>query len=200
MASWIWPSVFMLIASGAEAKEIGDSVLNFWFQQCKPWQWFRRDSSFDALVRERFGTLTNEALDGGLKQWEDSPQQCLALVLLLDQFARQLWRDHARAFSGDQRALRLSQQALNLGWIDCESEQARRQFWLMPMLHSEHRAVVSAAIPLLELHSDAATAAVARRNLNQLERFGRYPRRNAALKRQSTGAELQFLNANNKSQ
>ena len=190
----------MLIASGAEAKEIGDSVLNFWFQQCKPWQWFRRDSSFDALVRERFGTLTNEALDGGLKQWEDSPQQCLALVLLLDQFARQLWRDHARAFSGDQRALRLSQQALNLGWIDCESEQARRQFWLMPMLHSEHRAVVSAAIPLLELHSDAATAAVARQNLNQLERFGRYPRRNAALKRQSTGAELQFLNANNKSQ
>lgn len=175
-------------------------LCDFWFQQCKPWQWFRRDSSFDALVRERFGTLTNEALDGGLKQWEDSPQQCLALVLLLDQFARQLWRDHARAFSGDQRALRLSQQALNKGWIDCEIERARRQFWLMPMLHSEHRAVVSAAIPLLELHSDAATAAVARRNLNQLERFGRYPRRNAALKRQSTGAELQFLNANNKAQ
>ena len=200
MASWIWPSVFMLIASGAEANDIGDGVLDFWFQQCKPWQWFRRDANFDALVRERFGELTNEALDGGLKQWEDSPQLCLALVLLLDQFARQLWRDHARAFSGDQRALRLSQQALHQGWIDCEIERARRQFWLMPMLHSENRAIVRAAIPLLELHSDAATAAVARRNLDQLERFGRYPRRNAALKRPSSDAELQFLNGNNKAQ
>ena len=183
----------MLIASSAQANEIGGDVLDFWFQQCKPWQWFRRNASFDELVRVRFGSITAEALAGGLQSWEQEQQLSLALVLLLDQFSRQLWRDQARAFSGDVRALRLSQNALSQGWIAAEGERARRQFWLMPMLHSEDPAVVRCAIPLLECYSDANTAAVARRNLIQLERFGRNPRRNAALKRPSTEEELSFL-------
>jgi len=170
-----------------------EAVLQFWFETCKPRQWFRRSLSFDAQVRDRFGELTAEAADGGVRSWEAQPRSALALVLLLDQFSRQVWRDQARAFSGDARALALSQQALELGWIAAEPERVRRQFWLMPHVHSESLPVVEASIPLLERHSDAATAAVARRHADWLRRFGRYPHRNAALGRLSTAEEEQWL-------
>ena len=157
-----------------------EAILDFWFEQCRPWQWFRRSEAFDLEVRQRFGPLVEKALAGGLKNWEAEPSSCLALVLLLDQFSRQLWRGDARAFAGDEQALRLSQQALALGWIGLEPQRARRQFWLMPMLHSENPAVVQRAIPLLQIHVDQATADLAQHNLEQLQRYGRYPWRDAA--------------------
>ena len=163
-----------------------EAVLQFWFLACKPRQWFRRSLSFDALVQQRFGELTAEAVAGGLSSWEGQPQSALALVLLLDQFSRQVWRDQAQAFSGDARALALSQRALELGWIEAEPARVRRQFWLMPHLHSESLAVVEASVALFDRYSDAATAAVARRHADWLRRFGRYPHRNAALRRIST--------------
>ena len=96
---------------------------------------------------------------------------------MLDQFSRQLWRDEARAFAGDERALQLSQRALALGWIGLEPQRARRQFWLMPMLHSENAVVVEQAIPLLERFADIGTADIARANLAELMRHGHYRRR-----------------------
>ena len=172
-----------------------DEVLAFWFQQCRPWQWFRRRDSFDALVRERFGEAVECALVGDLNHWSCAPSSGLAQVLLLDQFPRQIWRGEAKAFAGDPQALQLSLAALERGWIAAESQRARRQFWLMPLLHSEDTIVVAQAIPLLEHFADAATADVARRHLAELERFGRYPRRNLALARMSSPEESAFLNA-----
>ena len=157
-----------------------EAILDFWFEQCRPWQWFRRSEAFDLEVRQRFGPLVEKALGGGLKNWEAEPSSCLALVLLLDQFSRQLWRGDARAFAGDEQALRLSQRALALGWIGLEPQRARRQFWLMPMQHSENPAVLQRAIPLLQIHVDQATADLAQHNLEQLQRFGRYPWRDRA--------------------
>ena len=101
-------------------------------------------------------------------------------MLLLDQFSRQHWRDETRAFAGDERALQLSDRALARGWIAKETQRARRQFWLMPMLHSENPAVLQRAIPLLRTLVDQATADLAQRNLEQLQRFGRYPWRDRA--------------------
>jgi len=157
-----------------------EAILDFWFEQCRPWQWFRRSEAFDLEVRQRFGPLVEKALAGGLKNWEAEPSSCLALVLLLDQFSRQLWRGEARAFAGDERALQLSDRALARGWIAKETQRARRQFWLMPMLHSENPAVLQRAIPLLRTLVDQATADLAQRNLEQLQRFGRYPWRDRA--------------------
>ena len=154
-----------------------EAILDFWFEQCRPWQWFRRSEAFDLEVRRRFGALVEQALAGGLHSWEAEPSSCLALVLLLDQFSRQLWRGEARAFAGDEQALRLSQRALALGWITLEPQRARRQFWLMPMLHSENAAVVEQAIPLLERFADTRTADIARANLAELQRHGHYRRR-----------------------
>lgn len=151
------------------------SVLRFWFEECRPWQWFRRSDSFDEHVRKRFGQLTDEAIKGGLQHWETEASNALALVLLLDQFSRHLWREQARAFSGDTRAVQLSWQALEQQWVADEPEQARRQFWLMPLLHSEDPSVVKKAIPLLEQFVDRATADLGRRNLRVLESHGCYP-------------------------
>ena len=90
-----------------------DDVLHFWFQQCLPWQWFRRRASFDGLVRNRFAALVERALVGELDAWADSPADGLTLVLLLDQFIRQIWRDEAKAFAGDQQAQALSEEAFH---------------------------------------------------------------------------------------
>ncbi len=169
-----------------------DDVLEFWFQHCRPWQWFRRRDSFDALLRERFGEAVELALAGELDHWSRGPSSGLALVLLLDQFTRQIWRGQAKAFAGDPPALKLSLVALERGWIAAESQRPRRQFWLMPLLHSEDISVVAQVIPLLEHFSDAATANVAHRHLLQLQRFGRYPHRNAALGRVSSPEEMVF--------
>ena len=169
-----------------------DEVLEFWFQQCRPWQWFRRRDSFDALVRERFAEAVERALAEELDHWSCGPSGVLALVLLLNQFTSQIWRGQAQAFAGDPQALTLGLEALEQGWIAAESQRSRRQFWLMSLLHSEDISVVAQAIPLLEQFSDAATADVARRHLLQLQRFGRYPHRNAALGRVSSPEEVVF--------
>ena len=172
-----------------------DDVLDFWFQQCRPWQWFRRRDSFDELVRQRFRESVEYSLAGDLNHWSCAPSSGLALVLLLDQFPRQIWRGEAKAFAGDPQALQLSLEALERGWIAAESQRTRQQFWLMPQLHSEDISVVRAVIPTLERHVDKATAIVACRHLVELERFGRYPRRNLALGRMSSLEETAFLNA-----
>ena len=170
-----------------------EDVLEFWFQQCRPWQWFRRSYSFDSMVRARFGEAVECALAGELDDWSCRSSSGLALVLLLDQFTRQIWRGQAQAFAGDLQALKLSLKALERGWVVAESQRPLRQFWLMPLLHSEDISVVAQAIPLLEQFADVATADVARRHLLQLQRFGRYPHRNAALGRVSSPEEVVFM-------
>jgi uncharacterized protein (DUF924 family) len=169
------------------------AVLNFWFNDTTPSQWFTKDPAFDALLRQRFLELTNRATAGELDPWSETPQNALALLLLLDQFPRQLWRNNAKAFAGDPQALALSLQALDRGWVEAEPAQARRQFWLMPLMHSEELAVQEASLPLFSQFVDERTADFARRHRDVIARFGRFPHRNAALGRQSSAAELAFL-------
>lgn len=169
------------------------AVLQFWFVETRPRQWFAKDQVFDALLRERFSSLAETAIQGELRHWAQQPQSALALVLLLDQFPRRIWRDSAMAFAGDRQALSLSQLALANGWIASEPEQARRQFWLMPQMHSEDLAVQDAALPLFAQFSDPRTADFARRHRDVIARFGRFPHRNAVLGRLSSPEELAFL-------
>jgi uncharacterized protein (DUF924 family) len=168
-------------------------VLAFWFVETRPRQWFGKDAAFDGLVRDRFFGLTRQALAGELDTWRADPAGGLALVLLLDQFPRQIWRDTATAFAGDPHALVLSLRAVEKGWLEEEVEQARRQFWLMPLMHSEDLAVQEAALPLFERFCDPRTADFARRHRDVIARFGRFPHRNAALGRVSSAEELAFL-------
>jgi uncharacterized protein (DUF924 family) len=174
-------------------REQASQVLAFWFSETQPRQWFAKDLAFDALVGERFVGLTRRAIAGELDAWSAEPTEALALVLLLDQFPRQIWRDTAMAFAGDPQAQALSLQALDRGWVEAEPEEARRQFWLMPLMHSEDLAVQEAALPLFERFSNARTADFAHRHRDVIGRFGRFPHRNEALGRVSSEAELAFL-------
>jgi len=132
------------------------SVLRFWFEECRPRHWFAKDVAFDALVRERFGALTRLALAGRLDGWGEESPSALALVLLLDQFTRHIWRGEARAFAGDAQAIQLSLVAEVRGWLDQEPEQARRQFWLMPRdACGGSRCAACIAAPVQALHRPA---------------------------------------------
>jgi len=145
-----------------DQRDQASEVLEFWFVETRPHQWFAKEPAFDDLVQQRFLRLTRRAIAGDLDAWDAEPTGALALVLLLDQFPRQIWRDTAMAFAGDPQALALSQKAVELGWVAAESAQARRQFWLMPLMHSEDLTVQEAALPLFERFADPRTADFAR--------------------------------------
>ena len=121
------------------------------------------------------------ALKGDLQHWGSTSTSGLALVLLLDQFPRNIWRNTARAFSGDPQALEMSFRAEQQGWIDSESRRPYRQFWLMPRLHSEDLAVQTQALPLFERWTDPRTLAVAQRHRDTIAVHGRFPHRDRAL-------------------
>jgi uncharacterized protein (DUF924 family) len=147
----------------------------------------------DKLLQQRFVALTRLAIAGELDAWDAEPTGALALVLMLDQFPRQIWRDSAMAFAGDPKALTLSLRAVELGWLEVEQERPRQQFWLMPLMHSEDLAVQEAALPLFDQFTDSRTVDVASRHRDVIARFQRFPHRNAALGRVSSAAELAFL-------
>ena len=165
--------------AGLPPSEESKEILNFWFEECKPVQWFRRDPGFDAVVSSRFKPKVEDALHGRLSHWEQQAEPALALVLLLDQFTRQLWRDSPLAFSGDPLALELSLKAEQRGWIAREPHRPRRQFWLMPRLHCEDLNIQTAAIPLFERWTDPKTCAIAERYRDILATYGRFPHRDA---------------------
>ena len=176
-------------APDAKASEI----LDFWFGATLPRQWFAKDPAFDALVGSRFSELARAAISGELASWGEVPASALALVLLLDQCPRQIWRDTAHAFAGDAQACALSLAAVERGWLASEAARPRRQFWLMPLMHSEELAVQEQALPLFADFTDPRTADFARRHLDVIARFGRFPHRNAALGLVSSPEELAFL-------
>ncbi|MDM7951673.1 MAG: DUF924 family protein [Cyanobium sp. CZS 25K] len=169
------------------------AVLRFWFEETPPAAWFRPGPERDRTVRERFGDLTEQALAGELAPWGDSAADALALLLVLDQFPRQIWRDQARAFQGDGQAQTLTLKALEAGWVAAEPAPERRPFWLMPLMHSEDLALQELGLPLFERHTDPRTADFARRHHAVIARFGRFPHRNRALGRPSSAEEMAFL-------
>ncbi len=170
-----------------------EEVLHFWFDEVPPSAWFRPGAEGDQAVRERFAELTEQALGGGLVAWSETAPEALALLLVLDQFPRQIWRDEARAFAGDTQAQALTLRALEAGWVATEPAPERRPFWLMPLMHSEDLALQELGLPLFKQHTDARTAEFARRHLDVIVRFGRFPHRNQALGRPSSSEEEAFL-------
>ncbi len=168
-------------------------LLRFWFEELTPRQWFHRSAELDRRISERYGDLSASAQGGALAPWARQPDTALALVLLLDQFPRQIWRDQARAFAGDPQALALAQDALAAGWIDAEADVNRRRFWLMPLMHSEQLKMQERACALFATLVDNDSAAFAERHRAVIRRFGRFPHRNGALGRVSTPEEEAFL-------
>jgi uncharacterized protein (DUF924 family) len=177
---------------------LADEINAFWFGPgSEPRDaWFRKDAGFDAAIRTRFGAAVEAALDGAHASWPREPGGTLALVLLLDQFTRNVFRDTPRAFAGDPRALAIAEAAVAAGQ-DARLGPCERWFLYMPFEHAEDPAAQDRSIALFtRLANETGLRAPlewAEKHAAVVRRFGRYPHRNAILGRASTPEEVAFL-------
>lgn len=168
------------------------TILEFWFNEISPAQWWKKDAEFDRLIAARFGAVHAQAARGELFGWRGTPGGRLAEVIVLDQFSRNLFRDSARAFACDGMALVLAQEAIGAG-ADRALRPIERSFLYMPFMHSESLSIHEVAVALFTQNSLPDNLDFELRHKAIIARFGRYPHRNAALGRESTPEELEFL-------
>lgn len=190
-----------------EAQEVleywlGDALSLGWPSTDRYAHWFRGGDAVDSEIQFRFGALIQQALDGELPDWEQSPLGLLALVILLDQFPRNAYRGRANAFVGDARAQRLIREPLNAR-LDDQLPLAGRIFLYMPLEHAEDLALQEESVrrfsalagqappELEEILAEFLDFALQHREI--IRRFGRFPHRNAALGRENTSEEARFL-------
>ena len=174
------------------------AVLDYWLVQVSPDKWFSRDDALDAEIRERFAALHAQAVAGALGHWRETARGCLAEIILLDQFSRNLYRDDARAFAADSQARDIMDNVLARGLDDSMSADERR-FLYMPLQHSENAADQSRSVDLYRTLEDDKTFEYTLRHQEIIARFGRFPHRNAVLGRDSTAEEIAFLSEPNSS-
>lgn len=175
-----------------------EAVLHFWFERLGPEQRFVKDAAIDECIRREFFATWQAAAQGELSAWRERLSGRLAEIIVLDQFSRNLWRGDALSFAQDGMALALSQEAQKQAGF-AALNQAEHQFLLMPMMHSESLAIQDASLPLFARFCDANTLDFAQRHRDIVAEFGRFPHRNAMLKRSNTAAEQAFLSQPNSS-
>jgi uncharacterized protein (DUF924 family) len=179
-------------------------ILDFWFLPPEAegygqprMAWFRKDATFDEAIRARFLAAVEAALAGKLDEWATTPQSALALLILLDQFTRNLFRGEARCFAGDAAALRVAETVIANGW-DQAINAVERTFVYLPFEHSEALADQERSLALFGALAATDPGAAgfldyAQRHHEVIVRFGRFPHRNAALGRPSSAEEIAYL-------
>ena len=169
-------------------------ILDFWFVVTPPSKRYAADPGFDEKIRERFLDALQMAKEGGLKDWEDEAQGALALIILFDQFSRNMFRGSGEAFSCDARALEIAKRAVARGFDSALGSECQ-MFFYMPYMHSEILADQEECIRLCveRRGDDISPDSYAARHRDVIARFGRFPARNRALGRTSTAEEEAFL-------
>jgi uncharacterized protein (DUF924 family) len=169
-----------------------ETVLSFWFDEISPQQWWVKSDDFDRLIGARFGVLQQAAARCELFEWRVSALGRLAEIIVLDQFSRNIYRDQAQAFACDALALGLAQWAVAVH-ADLELDVQHRAFLYMPFMHSESEAIHTQAVTLFGAPGLEGNLAFEFKHKDIIDRFGRYPHRNASLGRLSTPQEMVFL-------
>jgi uncharacterized protein (DUF924 family) len=169
-----------------------EQVLAFWFREISPRQWWKVDPEFDALIRERFLPLLQQASRGELFGWRTTTHGRLAEVIVLDQFSRNVYRNTPQAFSQDTMALVLAQEAVAAQQLDALTP-IERAFLMLPFMHSESAVIHVQAEQLYKQWAPPENYQFELRHKAIVDRFGRYPHRNAILGRSSTAEEVEFL-------
>ena len=167
-------------------------VLDFWFKELTPAQWWRASPEVDRMVASRFGDVLAAGERCELFGWRGTAEGRLAEIIVLDQFSRNVYRGQARAFANDPLALGLAQSAVALQ-LDRELALPQRAFFYMPYMHSESPLIHAVAVALFDQDGLESNLAFERRHQAIVDRFGRYPHRNAVLGRVSTPEEVEFL-------
>jgi uncharacterized protein (DUF924 family) len=168
-----------------------NDVLSFW-RAAGDERWYKRDDAFDAGVRERFLALWQKGAAGELSSWEMTDDGALALVILLDQFPRNMFRGAPKAFSSDALARDVADRALGRG-ADKRIEARLLQFLYLPFMHSEDLADQLRCVDLFRANDDAENLRYAEEHADIIRRFGRFPHRNRILSRATTPEEQAFL-------
>lgn len=168
-------------------------IVEFW-RQAGPDRWFRKDDEFDRTLAERYLGLYRQAAKGALDSWMDEADGGLALILLLDQFSRNMFRGSAQAFAADPKARAMAGTAIRKGH-DREFDTQMRCFFYLPYEHSESLADQDRCIRLVHALGDPEYLKFAHLHRAIIRRFGRFPHRNAALGRHTSPAEAAFLAA-----
>jgi len=181
-----------LVVEGVEVHAKAAEVLGFWFDLVMPEQWFAGSASLDDEIATLFGPLRDLVLGSGALGWRDEPDTLLAAVILLDQFSRNIHRGTAEAFAADPLARELTMLAMERGW-DKDMAVERRQFLYMPLMHAEDPEMQGLCVEKFEALGDERSLAYARDHAQAIARFGRFPTRNAALGRESTAEEREYL-------
>ena len=171
---------------------VAESVLDFWFREATPRQWWAKSEEFDRLIESRFAAVLAAAARCELYAWRSTACGRLAEIIVLDQFSRNIHRDHPAAFACDGLALALAQEAVAAA-ADQELPEPQRAFLYMPYMHSESRLIHVQAVKLFSQPGMADNLAFELRHKAIIDRFGRYPHRNALLGRVSTPEEIAFL-------
>ncbi len=171
-------------------------VLSFWFKEAGPKAWFTKSDAFDAGVRERFEILAIKLAAETAKlphNWEDRPESSLALIIALDQFPRNMYRDTPAAFAWDELALESAKRMIEKGW-DLKTPQERRSFIYMPFMHSESLTDQDRCVELVNSRlNDESTLHHAKAHRDVIKRFRRFPHRNIILGRPSSPEETEYL-------
>jgi len=172
-----------------------EEVLRFWFEEIEPAQHWKKDPEFDQLVRDRFAQVHLAASRCELFGWRASAEGRLAEIIVLDQFSRNMFRDQPESFACDPLALALAQEAISVGANKQLTDQ-QVGFMYMPLMHSESALIHEVA---LEIFANTKNLDFELKHKSIIDRFGRYPHRNAILNRKSTAEEIEFLKGPNSS-
>ncbi|MEN3792853.1 DUF924 family protein [Fulvimarina sp. MAC3] len=168
-----------------------DTIVEFWWN-AGPEKWFSKDETFDETISNRFLDIYEQAASGRLDAWTEEPVGALALVILLDQFPRNMFRGTPRAYETDERAKEIGLMALERGDHETVSEEIN-QFFAIPLMHSEKLEDQDACIAWMKRVGTDENVEYAQHHRDIIARFGRFPHRNAILGRESTEEEMQYL-------
>ena len=167
-------------------------IIDFWFEELEPAQWWIKDDALDQHIQTRFGATHIAATLGELEPWREIADGRLAEIIVLDQFSRNIYRDTPLAFAYDLTALVLAQEAVHVG-ADQHVDFEKRSFIYMPFMHSESATVHETAVELFGQPGAEFNYEFELKHKAIIDRFGRYPHRNAILGRESTPEEIEFL-------
>ncbi len=172
-----------------------EEVVSYWVDEVGPAGWYRVDERLDAAIRDRFGATWEAARDGGLTGWLCGPRRTLAYVIVTDQFPRNMFREDGRAFATDRHARSAALRGISQRW-DMRTSEPERQFFYLPMMHSEVLADQEHALRLILTRmprTGGDNLLHARAHREVIRRYGRFPHRNEALGRTTTDAERRYL-------
>jgi uncharacterized protein (DUF924 family) len=172
-----------------------EDVLSFWLDEVGPSGWYKSEEALDQEIRDRFGTAWEGAMEGRHALWLTYPSGTLAYVVLLDQFPRNMFRNTGNAFASDRFALAAAKQAISKNW-DVKIDEPARQFFYMPLMHSENLADQDRCVRLMldrMPEHGASNLLHARAHREVIRKFGRFPYRNTALGRHSSASEANYV-------